>query len=86
LTYLKTENVASGTNPNINQISNFVNGEMSGEGGKLSDGSYLISEVVMNKEKGSLPFKWNVDRQSYRQAWVDVQMHLNGDDQNPNQV
>lgn len=55
-------------------MNGFVQGEMNG-GGRLSNGSYLVSEVSAVKENG----KWKPEVESYHQAWVDIQRIVSGD-------
>ncbi len=75
LSYTKAEQAVNNNNPDINQMSGFVEGEMNG-GGKLSDGSHLISDITTTKQSNG---SWKVDQESFHQAWVDVYKIQSGD-------
>ncbi|HNW52367.1 MAG TPA: type II toxin-antitoxin system HicA family toxin [Prolixibacteraceae bacterium] len=74
MSYMQAEQAVNNNNPSINQMTGFVEGEMNG-GGKLSNGAYLVSDVLVNKDEGG----WKVDQESFHQAWVDVYKILSGD-------
>jgi RHS repeat-associated protein len=82
--YLSIEKTVLNNDPTINQMGDFVKGEMSDKGlGKLSDGSNLVPEISVKGYKEGSGVQWSADSKSVDNAWHSIQRDLTPDALDP---
>ncbi|AKD02127.1 LamG-like jellyroll fold domain-containing protein [Pontibacter korlensis] len=76
MTYLDIERNALGNSPSIDQANSFVEGEMEGGLGRLSNGSKLVSTINIDSYDRGTHREWVPDGKSAFSAWKEVQNDL----------
>jgi|GEM_PF-3945545 len=84
MNYLQAEQATSKNSPSAAQMGDFIKGEMSGQGGRLSDGSKLLSAVNVQGYQDGRGTRWYTDQKTYDRAWNEVQSSLGGDGESEN--
>lgn len=81
--YLSIEQTTQKDNPDISHISSFINDEMAGGLGKLSDGSKLLNGFKMVGYDNGMNTGWMADKKSFSNFWHQVQGDLTPDALDP---
>ncbi len=83
MTYLDVERNALGNSPSIDQANSFVEGEMEGGLGRLSDGTKLVSEIgITGYTRGNGEIDYIADGKSAFKAWNEIDKDWNARNEN----